>query len=513
MSEFYLYGARRDNPDYFPAFENRAGTMGGQLVSQINENLNDELTRLNIKNLMQDGIARAKALSDRQAASMGYSGESASSDFARDYNRLTRDYDEIAYKLIDNLATSVAEMFITRVKGKDAKLNKKKFNTSMIEIAAEQIKTQHVFDKISQNIDVGQVAFWDTVFYSLKDSKSELHKEFRKIVEKRKSERMQGYLIQSKTLGDIGEVADATLAIGIAGVTNGVVTALQSKLSGSNVKIIGSIAGESGKEGKGDIKIGEVIFSTKRYGAIMNDFKRFSNKTIKDASKKDSGADITIQSTGNLQGILQNFESGGAAGVLNGIMDADFYSFMANAIYYNQYGEDQYYEDAMKVLDILTNAYSYVFLVQGTSKNLGYTIGAAVNENREDDLPGFMSFTGQGIVPMYKILEKIEKNYNNILSMTRTKRRLETMAYIKISGQKAAVAAVDHGGKKAEVFNDSMSSNGKYYYRTQGYSPGDPLDAVLSDRYTDFNKRLGTKVKLRVQFNLLQEAIYQAELK
>lgn len=83
----------------------------------------------------------------------------------------------------------------------------------------------------------------------------------------------------------------------------------------------------------------------------------------------------------------------------------------------------------------------------------------------------------------------------------------------QVANGEAAVAAVDHGGRKAEVFNDSMSSGGKYYYRTKGYSPGDPLDTVLSDRYTDFNKRLGTKVKLRVQFNLLQEAIYQAELK
>lgn len=512
MNNFYLYGAREDNSDYLPAFENRAGGIGKKLVSQINNNLNDEVVRLNIKKLMQEGITRAKIISDNQAKTMGYSGKSASDDFARDYNKLIENYDKISYKLIDNLATSISESFITRTKGKDPRLNKKKFNMNMIDIAAEKIKTQKTFDKISKNIDSQQVAFWDSVLLNLKNSKSELHKDFRKLVEKRKAERLQGYVIQSKTLGDIGEISDAALAIGVSQMTNVFMSELQKNIRGKDIKIIGSISGESGKEGKGDVKIGEVVLSTKRYGSIMNDFSRFSNKTLENASKKDSGADIKLQSTGSLQNILENFQKGGAGGVLNEVLGEDFYSFISNAIYFNQYGVDQYYEDAMKVLDVLVNTYSYIFLVQGTSKNLGYTIGASVNENKEDDLPGFMSFTGQGIVPMYKILAKILQNYEDILKLTRTNRRLKTMAYINISGQTAAISATDESGSKSAVYHDSMSSNGKFYYRTKGFVAGTEVNEVLRNRYNQFNKKLTTKVQLRIQFNLLQEIIYKSML-
>lgn len=486
----YLYGAKENDSRYLQRFQDQYGQVGEKTLSSLKQKV-DDLDRLQLTQIMRKGIAQAKLIERKQAKSYGYNSPEI---FAKDYNRLINKFETISFTMLERTVEKIASDLTGEMTKEHALKNIKR-----------QKKIKDAFEKDVNN-EISYV--WESLSGLIKEDQA-LNVQMEQLVNLRKktlvgadSKDKSARKYTSDYAGKLGELSVSLLSQ----IMDNFFLSTKGKTGES------SIIGALGR--KGDVKIDELVFSVKNYTAIRNQFRRFSEATKEGKTKKKAAADVSIQSSGSLENVLENFNKTSQLNFLD--MNDDFYMFLMNSIYFNQYENysegyaafiEKNYQDSMQILDILVNAFAYTFLIQGTSEKMGYTIEEL--NNVDSPLPGFMWFVGKGIVPMSQILESVMNNFTEVLTKQRAGgQRRGTYAMLKLSDQKKVASSVDDSHERS-LYGDQPTLAGEYYWKsfnTVSYL-SNPTE-VLSGRYDKFSKNLEAKVRLHLQMRLLEELIF-----
>lgn len=480
-----LYGPRNDDPRYFSAFNKEYGKVGNNVISTLKgmsnnpryDNINN---KINIT--MNTGIRKAQMLAKQQSESFGYSNIS---EFCKDYNYAIKNYEQLAYRMLEGVSTKVGFDII------------KNLNEMPIKKAINVVRDEKkIVKKIEDDGSGAATMFWENASMLLQTD-PELKKLLNQLVQERSLDVIENnYKYKAAYAGHLGEYS--------AFLMNKVLTSIpalfEKNFKGQlpkNIKVLST--GSLGE--KSDLMVNQLSFSIKNYTAIRERFASYSEDDIKTALKNESKvADVTLQSVGTFESLIGNFSK--VIPILNDLGD-DFYTFVANALYYDQFGEDIYYDDVQQIFDLLVNAYSYIFMTQGTSKEFGYTIEEV--STKQTNLPGFMWFTGVGIVPTYQILQILSETYENYLKRKSYTKRSGTYSKVKFSDiPKAIRNNVDTYGTKTNIYGGNSLS--PLYRHSKCYpKPYSTPKTVLAGRYQSFIKNTHVSVKLHLQLGKLRE--------
>jgi len=497
----YLFGARIDDPRYFQSFKSDYGKIGEDLLHSLKENTDQTSKYYALLNLMQVGIENSKTLAKQQVGKFNLDIDS----FCKYFNQILENFEILSYRSLEYASTEVAYSIVKKI-SKGIKTNKESLDIVL--------KEKKVLSKLENNVGEATGDFWKSVGGLIE---SDLKNLLPALIEKREKD----FLLRGGKYGPgygglLGESASYLLATALQKGENIFLNDLQKQLSKKNIKV--EMIGKKG--GKTDLKIGELNFSIKNYTALRNRFVDFKEG---EKLSEEKSTNITIHSSGYLETVLTNFAKDTGINAF-GENPEDFFVFVMNSIYFNQFdlskgdSEDnshQYYLDSMQILDILVNAYAYVFLAQGTSKNFGFMF-QELEKNKKNVLPGFMWFVGKGIVPIYAVLQAIQDNFKLVLERQRNSPRSGVYGFLKISNVSAAIGAVDQlTNKRGAIYGDNQPDfNGRYYRRSFNTTHQNYWQAekILLGRYAKFNEILKTSVKLHIQVGNLDSLIKEGKI-
>lgn len=497
----YLYGARDDDPRYRQAFLDKYATAGPKFLNDVKSSYTSSNVKNSLFSIMQKGRTNAENLAKHQAQKMDYN---SIDEFTKDFNKLINNFEEIIYTMLDQIAVKVSyDWYMKSLEGfKEAPISDE---TTVIPSIKEQERIERALEK---SIDGSIEEFWNNASGILSNDKH-MNKALKELVNSRAKEFFTEDMLRynRKYAGDLGELTGAMMLKALSKSKIILATKIQMQIrdKGRKTRIMGKELTEAGVQGKGDVIMGELVFSIKNYTQLRERFKDIQSRSLKDAfTGEKKSIDINFQKTGTIQNVLNNFAADTNLNLLKGKNERVF-TYIMNALYFNQYGEEAEYQIATQALDILVNTYAYVYLMQGTTKNLGYQIQHL--DEVKNPLPGYLWMTGVGVVPMFKILDLIKDSFVELLSRTRNQGRTSTHAILSFSNYESTIEQLEWTKERSVYPENSLSRDGRYYRRSKKYSIPVTPETTLTKRYAAFSNSVQTTVKLHIKLETLFELI------
>lgn len=517
MDNYYLYGARNDDERYYNKFQTDYENVGDDFLSEIKDKSQAIAKHNQLLLTMEKGISNAKTLAEQQIRAFGWE-KGDIQDFCEAFNGMIKNFEVIAYRLLEEYANSTAYDILEladpwsgiiinqETKEKGAVTRQRTLDEIMTKVSKEG-KIKGLLNSMNKDIQDSATKFFNHMNSLISNPDHKMKKYLDDLLESRKGDlsrksinekgdKERNFQYRPDFGGKMGELTGYITSRGMAAVCSEFIKEL-TKGKGKGFKP-GKMAITGGDGTKVDRNVGALLFQDKNYSGIRQRF-------MWDKKGKEF-PDIKIQSSGSLGNVLENFARDTSGGMFSEQNSGKYFSFIMNALYFKEYGDDTYYAAAKEALDLLVNVYAYVFLVQGTAgEKLGYSI---LDINSGTQLPGFMWLTGKGIVPMYRILIEITDNFRKILGRGKDEEnkyvnRSGVYSLIKIKDQGAAVNKVDSTTTHPKD-PKSMSNNGSFYIHSECYPKLTNPPDVLTKRYEDFANTVKTSVKLNMQIASLE---------
>lgn len=488
----YLYGARYafgTGNTYVDEFDKNYKDVGKNVLSYI-QGSSEKVFQGSLRELMDKGIDKAQDLAEKQAGQY----KMTPKEFCKNFNELLENFEILAYRSLEYTSTDISYRII---KDMDAKLKSQ-------EELSEKIKSEKkIMKKLEDAINGSTQDMWNSITGLMKG------KEFKDLLQPLVDARIEDFVSRNAKYGAmyaglLGETSSYLLIKAMKEGKSEILNSLQEQMMNGNVnvKMIGKdLVGK--RMGKGDLLLGELIFSIKNYTDLRNRFEGFTSQG--ENRKKKYSIDMSLHNSGTLKTVVENFAKDTEMKIFGD--KEEFLVYLMNALYFGQYGFENYYLEATQILDILTNAYAYVFLAQGATEKLGYSL---LEESTNKTMPGYMWLVGKGVVPVFEVLTAIKNNFDTIRNIQRNVPKSGIYTHLKISGATQGVLAVDKlTNTRGPLYGeDQPSIYGRYYRRsfnTKGHL--DDVNKILLGRYSTFSENINASIKLHLQFTALNAII------